>query len=70
MVLGVLGEWGQRRRAATVMGPVMGQKPFRPCAARTASGAASGGRKSSSFEKASGLHDASCRPHKKREFLP
>ena len=50
MVLGVLGEWGQRRRAATVMGPVMGQKLFRPCAARTASGAASEGRKSSSFE--------------------
>ncbi len=51
MVLGVLGEWGQRRRAATVMGPVMGQKLFRPCAARTASGAASGGRKvGSSFE--------------------
>ena len=33
MVLGVLGEWGQRRRAAPVMGPAMGQKLFRPCAA-------------------------------------
>ena len=52
VVLGeLLGEWGQRWRAATVMGPVMGQKLFRPCAARTASGAASGGRKvGSSFE--------------------
>ena len=44
MVLGVLGEWGQRRRAAPATGPDarrgVWRKFFHPCAARRVSGAA------------------------------